>query len=87
MIDTSHLTVVTEKQFWDYLRDKSGLVVKRGDIFHSDVWYDKDDIVVAYMETSSWGAPDVYLLETGGFTQSNASTINVINSLFNKKQK
>lgn len=87
MRKTDHLVVVTSKQFWDYIKKHPELKKEQGDWFHSDFWYNEKGESVAYMETSSWGAPDVYMLTTGGMPQCNVETINIVTSLFNKKQR
>jgi len=50
---------VTEKEFYDFMKSK--LVSKiQGDVFHSYYYVDEDNIKIAYMETSSWGAETIY---------------------------
>jgi len=55
------MTQVDEKEFREFL---TGKLYERvpGDITHSVYYIDLDGNKIAYMETSSYGAPDLYMI-------------------------
>lgn len=52
---------VDETEFREFLNGKLYTRIQ-GEIFHSVYYIDLDNIKIAYMETSSWGAPDLYMI-------------------------
>lgn len=50
---------VNEKEFNEFMQNKKVKKVQ-GDYFHSNYYVDENNIKIAYVETSSWGAPTIY---------------------------
>lgn len=73
---------VTKQVFNNFLKDKN---VKRiaGDYFHSEYWIDENNNKIAYLETSSWGAPDVYMIESDDIEY--LETMELINNILNRE--
>ncbi len=71
---------VTKDEFWEYFKDKK-YTTKQGMCFHSDIFIVNDE-EVGYMETSSWGAPDVYQLKYG---TANSEAITLIGNIIKSK--
>ena len=56
------MTQVDRKEFYEFLKDKD-YIIERGDIFHSEYYVDRHTgIKIAYIETSSYGAPDLFMI-------------------------
>jgi len=55
-------------------------------MMHAENYYDKDDNIVAYMESSSWGAPTVYQIGVGNITEGNEGVINLVGGLIRGKE-
>lgn len=73
---------VSRQVFNNFLKVKKTKTV-RGDYIHSEYWVDEDNNKIAYMETSSWGAPDVYMIEDD--LADNFETTNLITNILNSK--
>lgn len=56
------MTQVDEQEFREFLNGKI-YTKKQGDMFHSEYYEDLDGIKIAYIETSSYGAPDLFMIE------------------------
>ncbi len=88
-MEQTGMVEVLSKSFYDFINSRDDLKVIQGDWTHSDYWVNGEGEKLAYMETSSYGAPPVYKLKEGlgGMPACNQNTINVVASLFKKKQQ
>jgi len=55
------MTQVDEQEFKEFLKGKI-YTRKQGDVFHSEYYEDLDGIKIAYIETSSYGASDLFMI-------------------------
>jgi len=53
---------VNEQEFREFLNGKI-YTRKQGDMFHSTDYIDLDGIKIAYIETSSYGASDIFKIK------------------------
>jgi hypothetical protein len=77
---------VTYQEFKKFIEEEA---VDRcqGEVFHSNYYKDKNGDKIAYIETSSWGAPDIYEIKadpTEFIDNNNLQVINLISQLINK---
>lgn len=73
---------VSKQVFNNFLEAKNFIRIA-GEYFHSEYWVDENNNKMAYLETSSWGAPDVYMIESDSV--GNMETMNLINNILNKE--
>lgn len=71
---------VNAQTFENFLKNKN-ITKLQGEIFHS-TYYLENENKVAYMETSSWGAEAVFMIEDD--LAKNFETTNLITSILNK---
>ncbi len=74
------MKTVSKEEFQEYFKDKQ-FTKQHGDYFHSE-YFIVDGEKVGYLETSSWGTPDVYQLKYG---TANSSTISFIGNIIKNK--
>jgi len=56
------MTQVDKEEFENFLKDKD-YKTELGEYFHSTYYVDNiTGIKIAYLETSSWGAPDLFMI-------------------------
>ncbi len=73
---------VTKERFYHFLRDRVYYVTD-GEWFHSKYFVcPGTGEKIAYLETSSWGAPDVYKIESRDENEGNYTTIEFISGKF-----
>ncbi len=77
------LQEVPYQVFCEYLKNKNYKTVQ-GSIFHSTVYLDKNGKTIAYKETSSWGAPDIYKIKDNSGKYVNLNTLLFITNRFFK---
>ena len=83
-MEYNNLNQVTKKSFDYFIKDKD-LKKVSGEKFHSDYWEDEKGEKVAYLETSSWGGSDIYMIK-GGVPFGNQKTIDVFSSIVRNKE-
>jgi hypothetical protein len=76
---------VTRASFEAYIEGKN-LTQTSGTIMHQTLYLNDKEEIVASVLTSSYGAPPEYRIKEGGIPIENQETINVVASLFKKKQ-
>lgn len=74
------MKTVSKEEFQEYFKDRE-FTKQQGDCFHSE-YFIVDGERVGYLETSSWGAPDLYQLKYGII---NYEAINFIGNIIKHK--
>ena len=59
MFEREEFIQVGKEEFWEFVKNNTTTFIK-GEWFHSEYYLDKNNNKVAYIETSSYGAPTIY---------------------------
>ena len=71
---------VSAKEFYDFVNDKK-LQKIQGNYFHSNNYLDNEGRILAYKETSSWGAETIYKI----LAEENIIGLNLVTKIMNNK--
>ena len=70
---------VSAKEFYDFLK-LNNLQKVQGNYFHSNNYINNEGRILAYKETSSWGAETIYKI----LVEENIIGLNLVTNIMNK---